>query len=106
MKGAHDLGGKQGFGPINPEPNEPVFHHEWEKRAFAITVACGFLGKWNLDKSRFAREKMDPDEYLATSYYEHWIYGLELLLDENGLVSREEVQQRMIELTEKGDQKC
>ena len=106
MKGAHDLGGKQGFGPIKPEPNEPVFHHEWEKRAFAITVACGFLGKWNLDKSRFAREKMDPDEYLATSYYEHWIYGLELLLDENGLVSREEVRQRMIELTEKGDQKC
>jgi nitrile hydratase len=32
MNGGQDLGGTQGHGPINPEPNEPVFHAEWEKR--------------------------------------------------------------------------
>ncbi len=99
MNGAHDLGGMHGFGPINPEPNEPVFHHEWEKRAFAITLACGFLGKWNLDMSRFARETMEPAEYLATSYYEHWLHGLETLLVETGLLTKEEIEQRMDELT-------
>ena len=26
MNGMHDLGGMHGMGPINPEPNEPVFH--------------------------------------------------------------------------------
>ena len=100
MNGAHDMGGMHGFGPINPEPDEPVFHHEWERRAFAITVAAGFLGKWNLDMSRYARERMEPAEYLSTSYYEHWIHGLELLLVEKGLLTQEEIKQRMLELGE------
>lgn len=100
MNGAHDMGGMHGFGPINPEPDEPVFHHEWERRAFAITVAAGFLGKWNLDMSRYARERMEPAEYLSTSYYEHWIHGLELLLVEKDLLTQEEIKQRMLELSE------
>ena len=99
MKGAHDLGGKAGFGPINPDPNEPVFHHDWEKRAFAITLAAGFLGQWNLDMSRYARERMDPDSYLQSSYYEKWIHGLQTLLVENGILTEEEIQNRMLEIT-------
>ncbi len=99
MKGAHDLGGKSGLGPISPEHDEPVFHHEWEKRAFAITVACGFLGQWNLDIARFARERMPDPEYLASSYYEKWIYGLGLLLVENGVLTEDEINQRMDEMT-------
>jgi nitrile hydratase beta subunit len=91
MNGAHDLGGMQGFGPINPEPNEPVFHAEWERRAFAITLAAGALGKWNIDESRYAREQQPPAEYLATTYYEHWLFGLEKLLVEKGLVTAEEL---------------
>ena len=104
MNGAHDLGGMHGFGPIDPEPNEPVFHHEWERRAFAITLACGALGEWNLDMSRFARERMDPGEYLRTTYYEHWLFGLELLLRERGLVSAEEIAQREAEIVGKSRQ--
>ena len=95
MNGAHDLGGIGGFGPVEPEVDEPVFHAEWERRAFALTLAAGFLGKWNLDMSRHAREKMDPAEYLATSYYEHWLHGLELLLVEKGLVTEQEINQRV-----------
>ena len=30
MNGVHDMGGMQGFGKVEPEPNEPVFHSEWE----------------------------------------------------------------------------
>src|SRR5437773_6187312 len=86
MNGIHDLGGMHGLGPIEPEANEPVFHEEWERRTFAMTVACGFLGRWNLDLSRSAREQMDAAGYLSTSYYEHWLFGLERLLDRNGLV--------------------
>ena len=99
MKGAHDLGGKTGFGPINPDPNEPVFHHDWEKRAFAITLAAGFLGQWNLDMSRYARERMDPDSYLQASYYEKWIHGLQTLLVEKEILTEEEIQNRMFEIT-------
>jgi len=92
MNGAHDLGGMHGLGPIDPEPDEPVFHEEWERRIFALTMACGALGKWNLDMSRFARESMHPADYLATSYYEHWLHGLEVQLVDSGLVTEQELE--------------
>ena len=95
MNGAHDLGGMHGFGPVEIERDEPVFHHEWERRAFALTLAAGFLGKWNIDQGRFAREQMPPAEYLATTYYEHWMFGLEKLLHDHGLVPRAEQQARL-----------
>lgn len=93
MKGGHDLGGQQGMGPINPEPEsqEPVFHADWERRVFALTLATGMLGKWNIDESRHARERQDPLTYVQNSYYENWLEGLETLLLEKGLVDTEEL---------------
>jgi len=92
MNGIHDLGGMHGFGPVVAEPNEPVFHADWERRVFALTLAMGFWRRWNLDMSRHARELMPPAEYLATTYYEHWLFGLELLLEQTGLVDSEELE--------------
>jgi hypothetical protein len=94
MNGAHDLGGMHGFGPVVIEPDEPVFHAEWERRVFALTLAMGAWRRWNLDMSRHAREQMPPAEYLATSYYEHWLHGLELLLERHGFLSRAELDRR------------
>jgi nitrile hydratase len=87
MNGAHDMGGMHGFGPVEPELDEPVFHAAWERRAFALTLAMGAWRRWNLDMSRSAREQMSPAEYLATSYYEHWLFGLERLVVEHGFLS-------------------
>ena len=98
MNGIHDMGGMHGLGPIDREENEPVFHHAWERRAFALNMAAGFLGEWNIDMSRYAREQMPPAEYLATSYYEHWLWGLERLLVEKGLLTRTEIEARVAEL--------
>jgi nitrile hydratase len=91
MNGGHDLGGMQGFGPVTPEPNEPVFHGEWEKRAFALTLAMARPGEWNIDMSRFARENRDPAEYLLMSYYQIWFAALETMLKERNLVSDDEI---------------
>lgn len=93
MKGGHDLGGQSGMGPINPEPEsqEPVFHAEWERRVFALTLATGMLGKWNIDESRHARERQDPITYIENSYYENWLEGLERLLQEKGLLAPDEL---------------
>jgi nitrile hydratase subunit beta len=96
VNGVHDLGGMHGFGPVEIERDEPVFHHDWERRAFALTLAAGYLGKWNIDQSRHAREQMHPADYLATTYYEHWLFGLEWLLHEAGLVTRDELQARIL----------
>ncbi len=91
MNGAHDMGGAQGFGPIEREAGEPAFHAEWERRAFALTLAMGATGEWNLDQSRFAREDREPVDYLSRTYYEIWEAGLARLLEERGLLTEEEL---------------
>jgi len=91
MNGGQDLGGAQGFGPVVPEPDEPAFHEDWEKRAFALTLAMGMPGGWNIDMGRFARENRDPGAYLSMSYYQLWFAGLETLLKERDLVSDDEI---------------
>lgn len=91
MNGGHDLGGEQGLGPIEPESEagEPVFHAEWERRVFALTLATGMLGRWNIDQSRHARERQHPAAYLNNSYYENWLEGVEKLLGESGLLDQD-----------------
>ena len=91
MNGGQDLGGTHGHGPVEPEPNEPTFHAEWEKRAFALTLAMATPGKWNIDMSRFVRENRDPADYLSMSYYQIWFAGLETLLKERALVADDEI---------------
>ncbi len=91
-EGAHDMGGARGFGRVKPEPNEPPFHAEWERRAFALTLAMGMPGGWNIDMSRAARENRPPQDYLSKSYYEIWLAGLETLMAERGLVARDEIE--------------
>jgi nitrile hydratase beta subunit len=92
MEGGQDMGGVPWSGPVQPEPNEPMFHAEWERRAFALTLAMGMPGGWNIDMSRFARENRPPDEYLGMSYYQIWLAGLERLMLERGLVAPDEIE--------------
>lgn len=91
MNGAHDMGGVDGFGKVIPESNEPVFHGDWERRVLALTLAMARPGGWNIDASRFAREDCSPADYLSKSYYQVWLAGLERLIIERDLVSREEI---------------
>lgn len=98
MNGPHDLGGQHGFGPVAPEPNEPYFHGDWEKRALGVTLSCGAFGAWTIDESRHARENIPPATYLSASYYEIWIRALETLLARHGFVSAAELSTgRMLE---------
>lgn len=92
MNGAHDMGGMHGFGKVVDEPEDVRFHGDWEKRAFALTLACGGLKQWTIDEGRYARERQDPAQYLGNTYYEQWLHGLELLLLEKGIVTEEELR--------------
>ncbi len=84
-----DLGGTTGHGPIVPEPEGEVFHHDWEGRTLALTLASGSARRWNIDMSRRYRETL-PD-YPDLSYYEIWFESLQRLLAERGLVTEEEL---------------
>ncbi len=70
MNGVHDMGGMHGFGPIQRDDAEPAFHHEWERRVFAMRVASPIPIPGG---SRNNIEQMDPTDYLKTSYYEKWL---------------------------------
>jgi len=91
VNGVHDMGGMDGFGKVEPEPNEPVFHGEWEARVLAMVRAMGAAGAFNIDTSRFYREMLPPHVYLTSSYYMKWLLGLEDLLIDKGYVAPSEL---------------
>src|SRR5688572_11171081 len=91
MDGVHDMGGMDGFGRVDPEPDGPVFHAPWEGRVMAMNRAMGATGAFNIDMSRFSRETIPPPVYLASTYYQKWLLGLEQLLLEKGLVDADEL---------------
>ena len=98
MDGIHDLGGMHGFGRIEREADEPAFHHEWEKRAFGIEFFTGSRIGATGDESRHAIERLPPRVYLTASYYEKWILALQLLLEEHGVLTTDEIEARMAEI--------
>ena len=85
-----DLGGRDGYGAVTPEPEGELFHAGWEPRALALTLAMGATGSWNIDAARAARETL-PD-YADLSYYEIWLGGLEKLMVERGQVHADELK--------------
>jgi nitrile hydratase subunit beta len=87
MDGIHDMGGMHGMGPVQTEEDPELFHAEWEKRIFAINNAIGPLKFRNIDESRHGRERMNPAEYLASSYYQIWYDGLVRIMTEKGILT-------------------
>jgi nitrile hydratase subunit beta len=94
MDGMHDLGGKQGFGPVRHSPKAQVFHADWEKRVNAMYSLAVKHGVFNMDEYRHAIERMEPRHYLAAGYYERTLTSLATLCVEKGLVTREELESR------------
>jgi len=94
MDGVHDLGGLQGFGPVEVEDHEPVFHADWERRAYRLTAAAMLAGHLN-GRFRHAIERMDPTWYLGSPYYEHWLTATATGLLEGGLVTQDELDDRL-----------
>jgi nitrile hydratase beta subunit len=90
MNGVHDMGGMDGFGPMEIEKDEPVFHHEWEKRMYGLALTAARDGR-NIDEFRHAIERIPAPVYLASSYYERWLNALMTLLVEKGRITREEL---------------
>lgn len=91
MNSIHDLGGMHNMGELQVELDEPVFHHDWERKVFSF--ALGLLGAryFNLDEIRHAGERMSPVDYLALPYFANWLHGMTTLLVEKDILTREEL---------------
>ena len=91
MNGIHDMGGMHGFGPVEYEKDEPVFHGAWERRIYGMTTAIERHRIYAPHGNRFAIESIDPALYLASSYYERWLLVTEKALIEKGLLTLAEL---------------
>jgi nitrile hydratase subunit beta len=91
MSRINDVGGMQGFPPLEQEPGEPPFHADWEAHVFAMNRALVGRGVYNLDEFRDAIERLAPQDYLEASYYERWFHAITLLLTEKGVLTAQEV---------------
>ncbi len=98
MNGIHDMGGMHGFGRVEREENEPVFHARWEGRVYGLNAACRGQRLCNIDEFRHAVERMAPVDYLGSSYYERWLDSNLRLLIEKGVITREALERRMAQL--------
>jgi nitrile hydratase len=87
----NDVGGLQGFGPVEVDEPEEPFHYEWESRVFALVRTVLPAMGISIDEHRDAIERMPPADYLNSSYYERWLAGLCTLLSERGPLSAEEL---------------
>jgi len=92
MNGIHDMGGMHGMGPIQEERNEPVFHHLWESRVFALRRAMGAWRRWNIDVSRHEVEQVPAADYLRMSYYERQFSAFVVLLQKRGFITPAELE--------------
>jgi nitrile hydratase subunit beta len=88
MSRVNDVGGQQGFGPVEPDTADTApFHADWEARVYAVNSALLRRGVYTLDEFRDAVERIPPGEYLAASYYERWLAAIETLLAERGVAA-------------------
>lgn len=84
MNGVHDMGGVQGYGPVDPSAAEP-FHADWEKRVFALTLAASRHLRSNLDRGRYQLEVLPQAEYLK-GYFQRWYARLLNQGEEAGII--------------------
>ncbi len=95
MNGIHDMGGLHGFGRVEREPDEPVFHARWEARVFGMRILGMRRLVTTIDSRRHALERLDPVAYLANGYYGRWLASLERELQEAGVLRPGELEARL-----------
>jgi nitrile hydratase beta subunit len=92
VDGVHDLGGLDGFGPVEHTASEPLFDEDWERRAFRLMI--GWIASQDPPGFRHSIERMAPEHYLSSPYYEHWLTGAATMAVEAGFTTQDELDRR------------
>lgn len=101
MNGVHDMGGMHGFGPVQPEENEPVLQSTWQARAFGMAVAMESQGRyqWQDFRCRLIEQiGLGNCQEPPPDYYQQWLTTLEQLAVSIGFVTEEEMNRRTGEI--------
>jgi len=85
-----DIGGED-HGPVDPDPDEPVFHTEWERRTFGLSFCARLGSRITLDRFRSYQAALPPERYIRSSYYERWLHAVEQAMLDDGVLTEAEV---------------
>ncbi len=92
QSGVHDRGGWPTDAPIDRAEHELA---DWELLTDALLGALGSRGLINVDELRRGIESMPPDDYEQASYYERWLFSVETVLTEKGVLAAGELDARL-----------
>jgi len=95
MARIHDMGGSPMDAPIDRNEHEMEV---WERRIDSLNSILGEKGLKRTDELRRAIESLGPEEYLGLSYYEKFTAAFEVLLVEAGVMTKEEIDQKVAAL--------
>ena len=91
----HDIGGLD-FGPIDRSEHDLAL---WEKRVDAMMILLyAKKSLWTVDAMRRTIEDYAQQTYDSTEYYEKWVRAMRNLLVEQEIVTRPEVEAKMVEV--------
>jgi Nitrile hydratase beta subunit len=91
MRAMHDLGGLPA-GPVERDEHDPSHA---EGRVDALMALLRARGLFNVDEMRRTIESLPPEIYERHDYYERWLYTIERLLIEKGVLTAREIEERL-----------
>src|SRR5262249_7878927 len=96
MRAMHDMGGLLA-GPVERDEHEPSFA-ERRVDALMMLLMSPKIGIFNVDEMRRVIEGLPPEIYQRHDYYERWLYTIERLLVEKGVLTQAEIDARVAAL--------
>jgi len=90
MDGIHDLGGKEGFGPVPVTTGDAPFEHDWERRMWGLARE-GLVPSMTIDWFRHGLELMVPGDYLTYSYFQKWATNYLMLMADADIATLDEI---------------
>ena len=91
MNGVHDMGGMHGFGTVEPEPNEPVFHAAWEGARARDAARHGLRRRAGTSTFALRAGEAAAARLSRRSYYQRWALAHGTQVVERGLVDADEI---------------
>jgi nitrile hydratase subunit beta len=91
-RAVHDRGEWQSEEPIDRSEHMLA---DWELLTDALVGTLGRRGVMNVDELRRGIESMPREEYEHASYYERWLFSVEAILTEKGVLAPGELDARL-----------
>lgn len=91
-RAVHDRGGWPTDAPIDRAEHDLA---DWEILMDSLVGTLGQNGVMNVDELRRGIESMPPSEYETATYYERWLYSVETILTEKGVLAPGELEARL-----------